>query len=324
MNVLSVALCTYNGAKFIREQLESIATQSHLPDELIICDDDSHDSTLDLVKRFAAAAPFAVRVHANPRNLGSTKNFEQAVSMCQGDVIVLSDQDDVWRQDKLLQIERFLAAAPETAAVFSDAEMVDAELRPLGYRLWQSLRLTRFQQNRIRNGAAIEVLLKCNVVTGATLAFRSQFRPQLLPIPEDWVHDGWIALMLASTARLGMIAEPLLLYRQHASNQLGALPKGVTEKLRELPLRDRSMFGVYRSQCLQAKSRLLHLGMLSTAPVIRMLDDKVSHLEWRNGLPMVRPLRLPFIMHELMNCRYFRYSNGGQSAALDLISRASR
>src|SRR6185436_18456943 len=101
-----------------------------------------------------------------------------------------------------------------------------------------------------------------------------------------------------------------------------ALPKGVTEKLRELPLRDRSMFGVNRSQCLQAKSRLLHLGLLSTAPVILMLDDKVSHLEWRNGLPTARPLRLPFIMHELMNYRYFRYSNGGQSAALDLISRA--
>ena len=324
MNVLSVALCTYNGAQFITEQLESIAAQSRLPDELIIRDDDSHHSPRNLVKRCAAAMPFAVGVYANPRNLGSTKNFEQAVSMCQGDVIVLSDQDDVWRQDKLLQIERFLAAAPETAAVFSDAEMVDAELRPLGYRLWQSLRLTRLQQKRIRNGAAIEVLLKCNVVTGATLAFRSQFRPQLLPIPDDWVHDGWIALMLASTARLGMIAEPLLLYRQHASNQLGALPKGVTEKLRELPLRDRSMFGVYRSQCLQAKSRLLHLGLLSTAPVIRMLDDKVSHLEWRNGLPTARPLRLPFIMHELMNYRYFRYSNGGQSAALDLISRASR
>jgi len=94
--------------------------------------------------------------------------------------------------------------------------------------------------------------------------------------------------------------------------------------LRELPLRDRSIFGVYRSQCLQAKSRLLHLGVLSTAPVIRMLDDKVSHLEWRNGLPTARPLRLPFIMHELMNYRYFRYSNGGQSAALDLIARASK
>jgi glycosyltransferase involved in cell wall biosynthesis len=320
VNVLSVALCTYNGAKFIREQLESIATQSRLPDELIICDDDSHDSTLDLVKRFAAAAPFTVRVHANPRNLGSTKNFEQAVSMCRGDIIVLSDQDDVWRQDKLFQMETFLAAAPEMAAVFSDAEMVDADLHPLGYRLWQSLRLTRFQQNRIRNGAAIEVLLKCNVVTGATLAFRSQFRTQLLPIPDDWVHDGWIALLLASTARLGVIAEPLLLYRQHASNQLGALRKGVVEKLEDLQRRDRGIFSTYRNQCLEAKSRLLQIGVASTAPVIRMLDDKVNHLEWRGSLPTLRPLRLPGILHELVNWRYFRYSNGGQSAALDFIS----
>lgn len=320
MNVLSVALCTHNGAKFISAQLESIAAQSRLPDELIICDDDSRDSTLDLVRRFAATALFAVCVHANPRNLGSTKNFEQAMGMCQGDVIILCDQDDIWRPDKLLRIETFLAAAPEMAAVFSDADMVDAELRPLGYRLWQSLRLTRFQQNRIRNGAAAKVLLKHNVVAGATLAFRSQFRARLLPIPDDWVHDGWIALLLASTARLGVIAEPLLLYRQHATNQLGALRKGVVQKLEDLQRRDRGIFSTYRNQCLEAKSRLLQIGLARTAPVIRMLDDKVTHLEWRGSLPTRRPLRLPGILHELINWRYFRYSNGGQSAVLDFIS----
>lgn len=319
MSVLSVALCTHNGAKFISAQLESIATQSRPPDELIVCDDCSSDSTVDIIRTLAVDAPFPVRLQVNSTNLGSTKNFELAISRCSGDVIALSDQDDVWPPDKLLRIETFLAAAPEIAAVFSDADMVDAGLRPLGYRLWQSVRFTRFQQNRIRNGAAVEVLLKHNVVTGATLAFRSQFRRHLLPIPDEWVHDGWIALMLASTARLGMIAEPLLLYRQHATNQLGALRKGVIEKLKDLPLRDRSVLSIYRSQCLEAKSRLLQIGIASTAPVIRMLDDKVSHLEWRNGLPTLRPLRLPFILHELMNGRYFRYSSGSQ-AALDFIS----
>ena len=107
--MLSVALCTYNGARFIIAQLESIAAQSRLPDELIICDDHSRDGTLDLVRRFAVSASFSVCVHANPKNLGSTRNFEQAVEMCKGDIIVLCDQDDVWRPDKLVRIETFLA-----------------------------------------------------------------------------------------------------------------------------------------------------------------------------------------------------------------------
>ena len=141
----------------------------------------------------------------------------------------------------------------------------------------------------MRIGAAVEVLLKHNVVTGATLAFRSQFRPQLLPIPEDWVHDGWIALLLASTARLGLIAEPLLLYRQHATNQLGALRKGIAEKLEGLQLRDHGIFAIYRNQCLEARARLLQIGVACTAPVIQMLDDKVNHLEWRSTLRCADP-----------------------------------
>src|SRR5215467_4239016 len=106
MPKLSVALCTYNGSRFLQEQLGSIGSQSRPPDELVICDDGSSDDTVDIIKRFALNAPFPVKLEVNASNLGSTKNFELAVSLCCGDVIALSDQDDVWDATKLAKIER--------------------------------------------------------------------------------------------------------------------------------------------------------------------------------------------------------------------------
>jgi len=84
---VSIALCTYNGEKFLAEQLKSIAGQTRLPDELVICDDCSQDATVDIVRGFAKVAPFSVRLLTNKTNAGSTKNFERAISLCEGDII---------------------------------------------------------------------------------------------------------------------------------------------------------------------------------------------------------------------------------------------
>src|SRR5262249_18454629 len=98
---LSVALCTYHGASYVDAQVASLTRQTRLPDELIVCDDLSTDDTVSILERFARAAPFPVRIHVNEQTLRSTKNFEQAISLCSGDVIFLCDQDDVWEPEKL-------------------------------------------------------------------------------------------------------------------------------------------------------------------------------------------------------------------------------
>src|SRR5690349_17434303 len=118
---ISIALCTYNGGPFLAEQLASYVQQTRLPDELVVCDDCSSDNTMAILRDFAARAPFAVRLHQNAANLRSTRNFEQAIRLCTGDVIALSDQDDVWLPEKLERMERTLAADPEISLVFSDA-----------------------------------------------------------------------------------------------------------------------------------------------------------------------------------------------------------
>ncbi len=133
---ISVAMCTYNGARYLREQLQSIAAQAEAPHELIVVDDGSNDESINIVATFADSVPFPVDVHVNAANLGSTKSFERVISLCSGDVIALCDQDDVWRPIKLARFAAEFARAPEVGLVFSDAEVVEQDLSPSGYSLW--------------------------------------------------------------------------------------------------------------------------------------------------------------------------------------------
>ena len=166
-------MCTYGGARFVGAQLESIAAQTRPPDELVVCDDRSPDETAAVVERFAQTAPFPVRLHVNERNLGTTKNFERAVALCEGGLIALCDQDDVWLPEKLARLEAEFARRPRAALVFSDAEVADEEARPVGRRLWESVRIGRAELERLREGKGLGDLLSGATVTGATAALRA-------------------------------------------------------------------------------------------------------------------------------------------------------
>jgi len=105
---LSVAMCTYNGEQYLQEQLDSIIAQTRLPNEVVVCDDGSTDATLQILDEFQETAPFPVRIYRNGTRLGPTKNFEKAIKLCSGNVIALSDQDDVWMPHKLERLEEVL------------------------------------------------------------------------------------------------------------------------------------------------------------------------------------------------------------------------
>lgn len=98
---LSVAMCTYNGDKFIASQLSSILDQTIPIDDIVICDDGSNDKTLEIISRIQQENPNKINLFRNPVNLGSTKNFEKAIDLCSGDYIFLADQDDIWKKDKV-------------------------------------------------------------------------------------------------------------------------------------------------------------------------------------------------------------------------------
>ena len=108
MTTASIALATYNGEKFLQRQLDTLAAQTRLPDEMAVCDDGSTDGTLEILRQFAETAPFPVRIFQNLKNLGPGRNFRKAFSLCEGDVTFFCDQDDVWFPEKLETLVRDL------------------------------------------------------------------------------------------------------------------------------------------------------------------------------------------------------------------------
>jgi glycosyltransferase involved in cell wall biosynthesis len=319
-NRISIALCTYNGARFLKEQLASIAAQTRLPDELVVCDDRSDDATCEIVNDFAAVAPFSVRLCINQKNLGTTKNFERAIDLCEGDIIALSDQDDVWLPEKLRRIEDCFTSAPGVGLVFTDAEVVDERLLPLGYGLWESVGFDKAQRRLMRSGRALDVLLPGWTVTGATMAFRATFKNLVLDIPIDLplIHDGWIALLIATVAEVTFIEEPLIKYRQHAGQQIGAKERKLESTK---AIRNTSSPFVMISIGMRALDRLSRFrDIYGCDQALAMLGSRIAHLHARASLPQARLGRLRRVLRELLSRRYHLYSNGVYSAIEDLLA----
>jgi len=326
---ISIAMCTYNGAEFLPAQLQSFVAQSRPPDEIVICDDGSTDDTRSLLEQFAAASVIPVTLHFNQQNLGSVKNFEQAIRLCTGDIIVLSDQDDVWRNDKLQLIEDAFNKSPSAGLVFSDAAIVDKNLRPLNRTMWDEVGFDAHRRKLLRTGRALEVLITGWTVTGATMAFRSPFVKLSLPIPDGiaMIHDGWIALTIAAVADVVALDEPLVQYRQHEKQQIGAPErKKVPPELRgmqavETAFRRRNSSSELHKILETLKKRLLaQANEYDTRKALSFVSDYSFHLNVRANLPQRRLNRLPGILRELISLRYHEYANGFKSAAKDLVS----
>lgn len=217
----SVALCTYEGARYLPEQLESLAGQERAPDEVVVFDDGSSDETVEILEGFRERAPFPVELHVNRENVGTTKNFQQAILACTGDAIALCDQDDVWLPSKLARAAEALDGSPDVGFTFSDAELIAEDGSPMGMRLWEAIRFTPELRRRVERHGLLPLLLKRKLVTGATMTFRSELRDVICPIPDAWRHDAWASLICAFASRCHMLSEPLVLYRIHPSQQVG-------------------------------------------------------------------------------------------------------
>jgi glycosyltransferase involved in cell wall biosynthesis len=325
---VSVAMCTYNGAPYVREQLDSVARQSHLPDELIVNDDASSDGTVKIIEAWARDAPFPVALHVNDRNVGLFANFCLAIERCHGDIIALADQDDVWQPNKLALQGAVLSAQSAAGLVFSHAEVVNPTLQPLGYTISQSTRFGRREQSMMHRGRAFDVLMRRNVVTGATMAFRSHFRDLILPIPENQVHlhDAWIALLVAAVSDIAFIPESFMSYRQHAVQQTGA----------HAPVSPRSLYQAVRTHSRarikrECQATIEWLSAVETrlllcqdrypfhASVISKIRSKQRLARTRLELPDNLVRRVPLVGRESLALNYHRYSRGKWDLGRDLV-----
>lgn len=316
---VSVACCTYNGEKFIYEQLQSMANQTRLPDEVVVCDDGSFDNTVALIKLFASTAPFTIRLFENEgQPLRSTKNFEKAITLCKGEIIVLSDQDDVWDPNKVELLEK--AIDDGAGLVFSDATLVDENLQPLGYSLFDSLSLTKLESKEISRNSLFNVLIRRNIVTGASIAFSRKHLPLILPISDNWIHDGWIAFLISSVDKTSVIHTKLFKYRQHSKNQIGAKRLNFFETIKLLNLLGVKDYVVMLKGFKDAKDQLIRYSsekkiLMDFLPI---LERKIHHLEVRLSIVNKQKYMVFLLFKELLLGKYHAYSRGWISFFKDL------
>lgn len=203
---ISIALATYNGASYLQAQLDSFLAQTRLPDELVITDDCSTDETLEIIQHFAATAPFPVIWSQNERNLGYSGNFNAALMQTTGDLIFLSDQDDVWFPHKIERIMEIVAADTHSLVFINDAALTDAKLNTVG--------LTKLGQ--IHSAG----LKESSFVMGCCAAVKRDLLNLCLPVPSDYpAHDGWIVRIAEGMGRKRIVKEVLQYYRRHEHNE---------------------------------------------------------------------------------------------------------
>src|SRR5262245_37979876 len=201
-------------------------------------------------------------------------------------------------------MERVLHQAPSAGAVFSDANVVDEHLTPLGYKLWDRYGFTRSRRRHLIAGRAFHVLLDQNAVTGATFAFRSWLKDWVIPIPDCWMHDAWIAIMTAALSDMCTIEEPLIQYRQHAQNQVGGRKPPLPEFLRAVIRDNTAFYQDYVSQLKLLRQRLTGCSKLKRLDDLSLLDSRILHFEARAQMPAQRLRRLPLALRELWTLRY--------------------
>ncbi|MDO4629111.1 MAG: glycosyltransferase family 2 protein [Planctomycetia bacterium] len=212
---VSVAMCTYNGARFLLEQLESFAKQTRLPNEVVVCDDGSTDNTLEILEKWAKNAPFEVKIVQNEKNLGYSKNFEKALSLCAGDVIFLSDQDDVWLPTKIENMTNVFMKNPNISVVYCEGQVIDGDGKEHDLTYSQIL-LPRLNCSEVYYLTPNYKLGKS--YAGCCSAVRKSVLNRILPIPEGFTHDRWIFFTVPVIAEVHFCEEILIHYRIHSSN----------------------------------------------------------------------------------------------------------
>lgn len=323
---ISIAMCTYNGEAYLKEQLDSISNQSVLPNEIIICDDGSIDGTVNIIKKFQETSSVKVKLVINTKKLGPAQNFEQAIGLCTGDIIFCSDQDDYWIQKKIeIFLESFIRN-PECGYIFSDLEVVDEEKKDLGYSMWEKLNFVGSSFKKFNSGTQLPLLINKNVITGAAMAIRRESIPKIFPIPPKfWMHDEWIAFILSAADHKGLaLNKKLVLYRQHEKNFLGGKKEieiGFKKKALNSFNTEKAKYLGKTQKYEYAKKALLKIGSSEAIKSVKTnINPKIVHFQRRYDIYTSNiKLGLLSFLNELFSFRYFLFDSGIKSIAKDAV-----
>ena len=318
-----VAMCVYNGVRFLQEQIDSICAQTELPLRMAVVDDNSSDGSWELLRRWAPCAPFEVRLQRNQTNLGVVRNFELATNLVGDDidVVFLADQDDCWYRDKLALFVNQFEGDPGLLLLHSDADLIDGEGRTLGRRLFETLLVTDAERREVAAGMAWRAYAKRNLVTGAACALRRSLLAQALPFSPHWVHDEWLAFHAALLGRVSMIDHPTMAYRLHQSNTVGLpIPNwkwrvGTSLQALLKPTVKRQMQRADRLQEVLLQAQRLGASQQANEG----LQEALAHARFRSHLARNPVSRASAVWREWRGGAYHRWSNGEISMLHDML-----
>jgi len=319
---VSVAMCTYKGATFLPEQLASILAQTRVPDQLVVCDDRSPDDTIAVLEAFAKQAPFEVKIFSNPETLLPAQNFAKCIALCDGDIILLSDQDDIWLPNRVEDTCAAFAANEAATFTFSDAPLIDPQGNALGRSIYSSLPLPREDRRLLEEGTSIMLeVMRWRNLYGCTMAFRSKYRSVILPVPELWTHDEWIATALSAVGPSARLVRPAILYRQHQSQVVGSSDWQITSQVSRASRRDRSAYEWELLRCERG------IEAAEARPELRerllpVLRDKADFLRERVQVQHGGLRALPLYARMLRTGKYRRFGTGSRTFVKDLLMLA--
>jgi glycosyltransferase involved in cell wall biosynthesis len=204
--LVSIALCTYNGSKYLKEQLDTLGSQTYKNLEIVIVDDGSNDGTIELLRQYALDSYLNIKIYLNDENLGYIKNFERAISLCSGEYIALCDQDDIWDERK---IEILVKHIGDNVLIYHDSTLISETGNSLARKI-----------SDIRNcysGTDSRVFLFENCVSGHAMLFKRELLTFTGGFNKTIIHDWWLAYVAANNGGIFFLDQVLVQYRQHGS-----------------------------------------------------------------------------------------------------------
>lgn len=222
MSKIAVLLATYNGEKYLNEQVESILSQSLEEFTLYISDDSSNDNTRKIIEGFVLQDKRVVLLDSQKKG-GAKENFDFLMRNIDADYYFFADQDDIWHKDKMEILYRYMRFYEDVFGshlpllVHGDLKIIDSAGEIISNSMWD------YQNLDPKWGERFNLILTQNIVTGCNMIINRALLDIALPTPKEAImHDWWLALVACAFGRVCYISEPGVLYRQHGKNEVGA------------------------------------------------------------------------------------------------------
>jgi len=271
-SLVSIALCTYNGERFLKKQLDSILEQTYSNFELIIVDDCSTDNTINIINEYLKKDT-RIKLYKNIKNLGFIKNFDKAISLCNGEFICLCDQDDIWNHSK---IEILLNKIDNNVLIYSNALLIDENDNSLNKTLVDDSKIVEGNNNR--------AFILNNCVSGNTLMFKKELVKYILPIPQYIsLHDIWIAFVASTYGNIKYINDNLVQYRRYEDQITANKSKQKKEFVNRIDKKMKQKLK-YSKKHLNNMNAFLSLEILKDKETILILQELKKHFEYYENI----------------------------------------